>query len=564
MTVMLIWPSHIIGQSPYPANYFRSPVDFRILLSGTFGELRSGHFHSGMDIKTGGVSGKNIYAVADGYVSRIKVSATGFGKTLYVTHPNGFVSVYAHLSRFNNDIAPYVKTEQYKSESFAVNLFLKANEFPVKKGEIIAYSGNSGGSNGPHLHFEIRIASTQTPVNPLLFGFEVKDYIRPVIHWLKVIPAGPDARIDGKPEPKVFQVDGWGEQHRIKDNDTIHVSGEVAFAINTYDKLNDANNKNGVYSIALFLDGAKVYSHDLEKFDFKETRYINSLIDYEEYVENKRRYQRTEVDPNNELSIYGDVANRGILSFTTTAIHKLEYVVTDFEGNVSKLPIIIQGSPARSLIGKIEPENGILFSCEQSNTISTEDFELDLPGKSLYRDMWFEYNTSEMPPDAYSVVHHIHHDRTAVHKPYRVKIKPDSLPLHTDKLLLARITDKGDYISYGGEYASGVITASLRSFGDFVILTDTDPPEISSVNIASGNIKSGRKTVRVKIKDNLSGIQAFRATLNGAWLLMEYDAKNSQLIYHIDERLKKGENQFMVEATDRRDNKAVFKKILVR
>jgi len=565
LACMLLIPSYLQAQQAYPKDYFRSPVDFTIYLSGTFGELRAGHFHSGMDIKTGGVSGKKIYAVADGYVSRIKVSATGFGKTLYVTHPNGYVSVYAHLSRYSKTIAPYVKAKHYKYESFELNLFPEENEIPVKKGEVIAYSGNTGGSNGPHLHFEMRIASSQTPVNPLHFGFEVKDYITPEIHWLKVIPAEPEARVDGKKTGKVFQVDGWGAQHKIKGNDTISVSGDFSLAINTYDKLNDANNKNGVYSITLYADDKQVYYHDLEKFKFSETRYINSLIDYEDYVENKRRYQRSEIDPNNELGIYGEVLNNGIISFNDSGLHHLEYVVVDFKGNVSKLPINIQSFPSEKVEDKITKNNGILrFSCSDLNTIRTDNLELDIPGKCLYRDIWFEYYATGMTEGTFSLRHHINNDRTPVHKAYTVRVTPDSIPERTDKLLLARITDEGDYISYGGEWDDGVLKASLRSFGDFVILMDTLPPEINSVNISSGIIKSDRKTVKVKISDDLSGIKRFRATLNGEWVLMEYDAKKSLLIYNIDERLLKGNNQFRVEVSDQRDNKAVFEKLLVR
>ncbi len=562
--VLTLHPFQLGAQNEYPNDYFRSPVDFTILLSGTFGELRAGHFHSGMDIKTGGVSGKNIYAVADGYVSRIKVSATGFGKTLYITHPNGYVSVYAHLSRFNSQIGPYVKSKHYEYESFELNIFPKKEELPIKKGELIAYSGNTGGSNGPHLHFEMRLESTQTPVNPLLFGHKVKDYIRPEIHWIKIYPSGPGAYVDGQPEPKIYQVDGWGEQHRVKDHDTIRISGPFSLGVNTYDKLNDANNKNGVYSVQLFADGKLVYSHDVEKFDFVETRYINSLIDYEEYVDNRRRYQRTEIDPNNHLSIYKDVTNRGILSFDDDTIHHLEYVISDFAGNISKLPIIIQTSPFTDPAGFPPHDNAVYFSIQENNTYTAENFKMELSGSVLYKELWFKYGTATMPEGTFSRIHQIHHDQTPVHKYFKVNIVPDSIPADTAKLLLARITDKGNYISYGGAWKDGALQASLRSFGNFVVLIDTIAPEVTSVNIASGQIKADRKTIKVKIRDERSGIKRFRATLNGSWLLMEYDAKNSLLTYHIDDRLNKGSNSFVLEVIDQRDNKTFFEKTLVR
>ncbi len=564
MIGVFMLPFYAASQDQYPKNYFRSPVDFAITLSGTFGELRSSHFHSGIDIKTGGVSGKNVYAVADGYVSRIKVSATGFGNTLYVTHPNGYVSVYAHLSRFNKDIAPYVKAKHYKHESFELNVFPDKDQIIVKKGEVIAYSGNSGGTMGPHLHFEMRLESTQTPVNPLLFGYEVKDYIRPEIHWLKVIPSGPGSLVDGQTDAKVFKVDGWGEQHRIKNSDTILISGPFSLAVNTYDKLNGANNKNGVFEILLNVDSLPVYQHDLEKFDFVESRYINSLIDYGEYMDNRKHYQRTEIDPNNKLSIYGDVLNGGILYFDDTAFHRLEYVIRDFEGNVSKLPIVIQASPYTDPAGFPPPSAAVYFSIEAKNEFSAENIDLSLPGSCLYRDLWFEYSYDSMPAGAFSRIHMLHNDRTPVHKYFTVDVVPDSIPKQTDKLLLARITDKGDFISYGGKWEDGYLKASIRAFGSYTVLLDTLPPKVESVNISSGQIKADRKTIKLTISDELSGIKKYRATLNGNWLLMEYDAKNNLLTYHIDERLHKGRNEFILEVIDQRENITVFRKTLDR
>ncbi len=554
----------LFSQNTYPQDYFRSPVDSRILLSGTFGELRSGHFHSGIDIKTGGVSGKAIYAVADGWVSRIKVSAFGFGKTLYVTHPNGFVSVYAHLESFSSRIASHVKSMHYELESFELDIFPEKDLLPVKKGDVIALSGNSGGSNGPHLHFEMRLEATQTPVNPLLFGLEVKDYIRPEIHWLKVIPAGPGSLVDGKPEARIFTVEGWGENHRLKGHDTIHVSGDFSLAINTFDKLNDAPNKNGVYAITLYADGEKVYHHDLEKFDFVETRYINSLIDYAEYVENSRRYQRSEIDPNNRLSIYKHVKNNGILSLEGPSLHRIEYVVADFRGNVSRLPFMVISSPPATIV---EPEvsgSPLLFSIDSINAFRAVNFSMMLPGSCLYRDIWFVYDTLPMPAGAYSPLHRIHSERVPLHRHFDVSVVPEKLPADPEKMLLARIDEKGKKIPHGGKWDGDALTASIRSFGDYAIFVDTIPPEIIPLNISSGVIKDDRKTVRVKISDDFSGIKTYRAMLNGRWLLMDYDAKNDLLVYDIDERLRKGNNQFRLEVTDDRNNMSVFEKVLRR
>ncbi|MDT8393617.1 MAG: M23 family metallopeptidase [Bacteroidales bacterium] len=563
--ILLLFSSlSVMAQNNYPVDYFRSPVDFRILLSGTFGELRGGHFHSGIDIKTGGTTGKKIYAVADGYVSRIKVSANGFGKTLYLTHPNAYVSVYAHLDHFNQAIDDYVKQQHYKYESFELNIFPEKGQFPVTKGEVIAYSGNTGGSNGPHLHFEMRLESTQTPVNPLHFGFYVEDYIRPGINWLKIIPSGPGSMVDGEAGAKIFRVNGWGESHRIDNHDTLHISGPFSLAINTWDKLNDASNKNGVYEISLFADGELVYHHDLEKFDFFETRYINSLIDYGEYVVNSRRYQRTEVDPNNKLSIYRHVKNNGILYFDDSNVHELEYVVKDFMGNVSRLPITIKTSPFTDPPGAPPASGTTFFSITKNNSFTAGNIEIELPGSSLYRDMWFEYDTAAIPDDACSRVYRLHNERTPLHRYFTVKIIPERLPHDKEKLLLARINRDGKYVFEGGKWENGAITASIRSFGDYIILIDSVPPEIHSVNIASGIINPGREIVKLKISDELSGIGSYRATLNGEWLLMEYDAKNDLLFYRIDERLKKGENNFRLIVTDNRGNEAVFSKILVR
>jgi len=261
------------SQEKYPKNYFRNPLDIPIFLSGSFGELRSNHFHAGIDIKTQGKEGLNVFAVADGYVSRIKVQQYGYGKAIYITHPNGFTSVYGHLSKFNDEIEEYVRGIQYKKENYQTgNLFFKEDKFPVKKGEIIAFSGDTGGSGGPHLHFEIRNTKTENVINPLLFGIEVKDTRMPTIQSLKVYALSADARINQ--QKKSFQIPLKDLGNGKYNADRILASGTIGFGINVFDRFNGVPNKNGIFSLEMTLNGKRFYYHDVESFSFSESKFL--------------------------------------------------------------------------------------------------------------------------------------------------------------------------------------------------------------------------------------------------------------------------------------------------
>ncbi|MCD4698124.1 MAG: M23 family metallopeptidase, partial [Bacteroidales bacterium] len=265
----------LFSQNNYPPDVFISPLDIPIKLSGTFGELRSNHFHSGIDIKTGEKTGLNIYTIADGFISRIKIQSGGYGKALYVTHPNGYVSVYGHLNKYNDNINEFVIKEQYRRQSFEIDLYLKEGQISVSQGEIIAYSGNSGRSGGPHLHFEIRDEKSQKPINPLLFGYEVTDRVKPLINLLKVYPMSNIDQINGKNTSAIYYPIANKGNYKLKYSDTIKITGSAYFGLNCFDPFNRGLNKNGVYSIKMFVDSSLVYAHKLETFSFDETRYIN-------------------------------------------------------------------------------------------------------------------------------------------------------------------------------------------------------------------------------------------------------------------------------------------------
>jgi hypothetical protein len=324
---------------------YRPPLDIPLLLSGTFAELRSDHFHSGVDFRTQGVEGHKIFAIEDGYVSRVAVAPGGFGKAIYVDHPStGHTSVYAHLQRFHGKLADYVKSEQYQAQNFTVNLLPEAGRFPVKKGDIIGFSGNSGSSGGPHLHFEIRDSRSQWPLNPAQFGFPIQDNIKPSITKLMVYPANEQARVNGYAKMQLYEVQGTGENHYLRDKAEVKAQGAISFGISTFDMHNGTPNKNGVYSVELFVDAIKVFHFAADRFSFDETRYINSMIDYSYLKKHHSRLIRTAKDPLNKLSMADYGLNNGVLLVTDTALHQALFRVTDHFGNISLLRFSIRGN----------------------------------------------------------------------------------------------------------------------------------------------------------------------------------------------------------------------------
>jgi murein DD-endopeptidase MepM/ murein hydrolase activator NlpD len=546
-------------EKPLPDNYFGPPINIPLFLSGTFGELRRDHIHSGIDIKTQSAEGKAVVAIADGYISRIKVSPTGFGKALYINHPNGYTSVYAHLQKFNDSLQKFTLENQYKKESFALNLFPDKKQFRFKKGDTIAFSGNSGGSFGPHLHFEIRDTKTEKVINPLFFKFDVKDFVRPRINYLKIYSLsqniGPVASHD-----KVYQVKGWGLKHHLPKNDTIVTIGNIAFGINVYDQLNDMPNKNGVYSVEMYIDSNLYFKLSMDQFTFPESRYINSLIDYAEFKENKRRFVRTEIDPNNHLSVYDTVQNHGIYIPQDTLTHLVKFIIKDTYANVSELKFYIKNKAQLTelLIQGSPPDPRMFFAHDTENYFDTDSFRIKTPANAFYRDFVFTYSKSPKTKDNPFTVHHIHQESTPVHKWIEIEILPDSLIVGLEnKYLIARVEKDKDeqlFISEGGEYFEGKLKTNIRDFGDYLVCIDTIAPEIKALNISKEKNLKGQKNIKFKISDELSGIADYRASLNGDWILMDYDPKNELLIYNFDSKLPKGESKFLLTVTDKKGN----------
>lgn len=550
----------------FPENYFRPPLGIPLYLSGTFGELRSNHFHSGMDIKTGGVEGKNVYAIADGYVSRIKVSTGGYGKAIYITHPNGYVSVYGHLKKYNDEIQAFVTAYQYERESFEVEIFPEKDRLKVTKGEVIAISGNTGSSAGPHLHFEIREEANQQPVNPLLFkSLKIKDFTRPKITEIAIYPVNENSLINGKHDTAFYTVSGWGEEHYLINQPKIEVSGRISFGISAHDLMNEIPNKNGVYTIEMMVDTVQVFGLRMDQLSFSTTRYINSLIDYGYYKRMKRRLVRTEVDTNNLLKVYQNVTTNGIVDFNDSLEHRIVFNVSDAYGNLAKLSfdLVSDGCDSIKRFSK-QKKSGTYFDFTKSYEISDGNISLSFPAQAFYKSFYFDLNI-DSAVRSFAPVYKVLNRFKPVHKAFTIKIKPDSIAVEMkNKMYLAYSNgnSKGRYGFMSAKWENGYIVAKSRSFGEYTIMVDSVSPEISPVNIGKGKDISGQRTIQVKIWDRETGIRKYRGSLNGHWVLMEYDRKKRLLTYHIDKKIQEGQNGFILQVEDMLGNEEVYEAIL--
>ena len=544
-------------------NIFRSPVNYPIKLSANFGELRKGHFHSGIDIKTGGTSGKSIYAVADGYINRISVSANGFGNALYITHPNGYVTVYAHLQNFTRNIEAYVKNQQYEQKSFQVALHPDKNEFPVKMGDIIAKSGNTGGSLGPHLHFEIRTAENQHPVNPLLFHFNIKDNMNPIINRIYLYPLSKDSYIDSSYKKRVYKTTGSHGYYKLEPDKIIPARGIIGVGIETLDYLNGSWNKCAVYSVEMKVDNKVVYSHEMKEFSYNETRYVNSHIDYEEKIRKGNNVHQTFIAPNDQLSIYKESLNRGRIILNDTNIHIISLSVTDAYKNQSNVTFRLRKTETSFEKNNSKSESfSKIMPYNQDNSFSHKRFNINIPEGSLYDTLYFSYAEAPSLPGTFSSVHFVHNRYTPLHKYCNLSIIPDSVPPGFEsKLIAAIINGKEKLVPAGGEWDGEKLKIRTRNFGKYVIVIDTMNPEIKPLNIHNNKNMTGLSDIRFKITDDFSGIKSYTGTIDGEWVLFEYDPKNDLLVYHFDIKRLTQKQQHDLELTiiDDRDNIAVYK-----
>ena len=539
--------------------YFRSPLNIPIVLSGNFGELRSNHFHSGIDIKTEGRTGLPVYAAAQGEVSRIRIGPFGFGLALYIDHPNGQTTVYGHLEKFRDDIQEYARKNQYKQESFDVDLTVPQGTFSIKKGEQIAWSGNTGGSGGPHLHFEIRNTKSQHPINPLLFDLPIKDEMKPKILSAMIYPLSDDALVDGSNNERLIETVFYNGAYHLKSNPIVPVYGDIGFGLQTIDYLDGSWSKCGIYEIKLAVDEKPVYTFLMNELDFDETRYINSHIDYGYYRTHYKRIHKSWVEPGNKLNNYPVLIDRGIVNLTDEKVHNIRYEIQDAYGNASALEFKVQSKKGNAAPTK---QTGRLIPFDENTDVIKPGLKAHFKNGTFYSNFHLQYEERPANNLYFSKLYQLHNDQVPVQQSYELSIRADELPAKLrSKALLAVVNEKnGRKWSMGGSYDKGWVTANVRQLGIFAISVDTIAPTIQPLSISGHNRLTEPSRIRFKIKDDFSGIDSYRGEIDGAWVLFEYDAKNDLITYDFDsKRLQAGKNhQLVLKVTDNKGNEAQY------
>jgi hypothetical protein len=565
---LLLFCNFLAGQNSYPRDYFRSPVDTNISLAGNFGEIRPNHFHAGFDIKTNGKEGMPVYAVADGYISRIKVSPYGYGKALYIRHPNGYTSVYGHLRNYERNIAGFAKKIHYFKESYEIDSLLEPETLPVKKGQLIGFSGNTGGSSGPHLHFEIRESLTEKPINPYFFGYKIADNIKPKITQIVIYPLGESSSINGRHAVKKIKPVLQNGSYIIPKADTLEVNGEIGFGIDVWDTENKSSNQNGVFSIELQSGGKRVYYHEMEKFSFENARYVNAHIDYAEKQKHNSKIQKCFLSKNNQLEIYKNVINNGVISFRDDSVHWIRYIVKDFQDNTSELMLKIRSSSKVKTAESPKNSSAPQFDCLAENKFSKEDVQVSIPAGALYDDIEFRYSKPSSIKGSFSPLHRIHTSDVALQKSYTLSIRPNHLPDSLQsKACIIFVDEKGRRSYDGGSYADGWVSTQTKSFGNFTVAVDTTAPKLRTAfpcNLNSVTDLSRAKTIGIVASDNLSGIKKYRAIIDGKWVLCEYEFKKDLLFYTFDDSIGKGTHTFTIEVRDDKWNTSTLTFIFKR
>ena len=538
------------GQTKISENYFILPLDIPMQLSGNFGELRPNHFHAGFDFKTNQREGLNVYAAADGYVSRIKISNVGYGKALYITHANGYTTVYGHLQKAAGLIENKIIEQQYAAKSYEIETFFKPGDLVVKQGDVIAISGNTGGSDGPHLHFEIRDNKTEKTINPLLFGLNLKDTKSPQISTVMVYPMDANSVVNESKRPIALNLSLQADGTYLADR--VLATGKIGFGFTATDFDDVSYNSNGIYKAELLSNGSSIYGFQYDNLIFDEGRLINTFIDFSRYKKTRQRVQKLFMKNNFQWSNITSNVQNGLIDVIPNFSQLLQIYVADFNGNKVTLFIPVSYSNQKTIIATDEIITPYYLKAKNDNMYEKENWTASFPANTFYDDFYLNL-------DLLNNVFKVHDDLVAVHSNFTVSVTEPKTDLkNVLRTFIASVN--GTKLYYIPTYLKGTtFSCRTKNLGEFKLAQDTIAPKIIIVKSIQDKDISSQKQIKLTVSDDFSGIKTYNGYLNDNWILMEYESKLRRLTYTFDNKfLADGLNKLKVIVTDNVGNSTTF------
>ena len=529
---------------------FVSPLDLPFSLSGTFGEPRSTHFHAGIDIKTQGKEGWEVKSIAPGHISRIRVSLGGYGKALYLDHPDQTSSVYAHLKKFAPKIEAYIKSIQYEKQSYTLHEFPKKGEFAISAGEVIGYSGNTGSSSGPHLHFEIRDTDSQKPLNPLLFNLPIKDSQRPQIQELFLFyPQKNNALMHSEFVSLKKVNDSTYHTHLIKSY------GKIGLGLKMFDRQDLSYSRNGIYKARVEINGKTIVRYEFDQLDYSDSKKLLVNLDYPTFIKKRSKILKLFFQNHKPLTFMKYLNNEGLFNIELGKSYLVKVIIEDFSGNSSYIEIYIDGTKKKIPNKKLE---GKLIEPRLDYTLTLNDKELYFPKKTFFENAIIQIeeakNSISIGPNLFPF-----------DNPYEIQFKTnqeDSIKLR--QTFIAKKTEKK--ISFlPTNLDKGYWKTKVKDMGNFTLARDSVAPKISPSNFRPNQWLSKLKYIKVNISDDFSGIKSYRGTINGKWVLFEYEPKRKLLTYDFSDKVfEQAKHELELEVEDNVGNKSIYKTIFYR